>query len=69
MYRNGYQPSEEPAIGPMIAAATGGTRKAKPKSTEIIPPAQVGSLTKANQVKRDRRTMEEVQAVSSVRFQ
>jgi hypothetical protein len=45
--------------------AIGGTKKTKVKPTEaLLPPPPLGSLTKVNQVKRDRRTMEEVQAVS-----
>jgi hypothetical protein len=68
VYRNGYQPSDDVSVGPFVMpiAATSGTRKAKTKSTEVLPPPPLGSLTKVNQVKRDRRTMEEVQAVSSV---
>jgi hypothetical protein len=63
VYKAGHE-SDDPSAGPLVIANSSlGTRKPKAKSAEFIP-LPVGALTKVNQVKRDRRTMEEVQSVS-----
>lgn len=64
VYRDGYQPPDDPSIIRPPSGAIIGTKKVKSKSQESTPfiPQPIGSLTKVNQVKRDRRTIEEVQA-------
>jgi hypothetical protein len=63
VYKAGHETSDDPTATPLVIPSSSGLKKPKPKAAEFTP-LPLGALTKANQVKRDRRTIEEVQSVS-----